>query len=208
MNWMFPGHAALNDRLAADAARAPDLEAAREGVRAMLRLFGRDPDDPAVNDTPGRWVRAMLEMAGPTEITPDEVLSRRFDIGPVDSVVVVGPVTFVSVCEHHLLPFTGRAWVAYKPEGSTVVGLSKLPRLVRHYAAQLQVQERLTEQITAALDEHLETSGAACVIRAEHTCMTLRGVRAQDAVMTTSSLTGIFRTNAEARAEFLALTRD
>lgn len=188
--------------------KAPDEQAAYEGVRAMLRLLGRDPDDPAVADTPRRWVRAMREMATPIQATPAEVLERRFDIGPVDSVVVVGPVSFVSVCEHHLLPFTGRAWIAYKPEGSTVVGLSKLPRLVRHYAARLQVQERLTEQITAALDEHLDTSGAACVIRAEHSCMTLRGVRAQDAIMTTSSLTGIFRTNPEARAEFLALTRD
>lgn len=184
------------------------VDAAQEGVRAMLRLLGRDPDDPAVADTPGRWVRAMLEMAAPTDATPGDVLARRFDIGAVDSVVVVGPVSFVSVCEHHLLPFAGRAWVAYQPQGSTVVGLSKLPRLVRHYAARLQVQERLTEQITAALDQHLDTAGAACVIRAEHTCMTLRGVRAQDAVMTTSSLTGLFRTNAEARAEFLALTRD
>lgn len=192
----------------ATAASPADIDTALEGVRAMLRLLGRDPDDPAVIDTPGRWLRAMREMAAPTETTSGEVLARRFDIGPVDSVVVVGPISFVSICEHHLLPFTGRAWVAYKPEGSTVVGLSKLPRLVRHYAAQLQVQERLTEQITAALDEHLESLGAACVIRAEHTCMTLRGVRAQDAVMTTSSLTGIFRTNPEARAEFLALTRD
>lgn len=185
-----------------------DIDTAHEGVRAMLRLLGRDPDDPAVTDTPSRWVRAMQEMAAPTAATPEHVLERRFDIGAVDSVVVVGPISFVSVCEHHLLPFTGRAWVAYKPEGSTVVGLSKLPRLVRHYAARLQVQERLTEQITAALDEHLDTLGAACVIRAEHTCMTLRGVRAQDAVMTTSSLTGPFRTNPETRGEFLALTRD
>lgn len=186
----------------------PDVVAVVGGVRAMVRLLGRDPDDPALTDTPARWLRAMLEMAGPRDTTTGEVLARQFDIGKVDSVVAVGPIEFVSVCEHHLLPFTGKAWVAYKPSGPTVVGLSKLPRLVRYLAARLQVQERLTEQVTEALTRHLNTAGAACVIRSEHTCMTLRGVRAEGAVMVTSSLTGIFRTKPEARAEFLALTRE
>lgn len=185
----------------------PDVVAVLGGVRAMVRLLGRDPDDPALVDTPSRWLRAMTEMAGPRDTTAANILARNFDIGAVDSVVAVGPVGFVSVCEHHLLPFAGKAWVAYKPNGP-VVGLSKIPRLVRYLAARLQVQERLTEQVTEALGEHLDTAGAACLIRSEHTCMTLRGVRAEGAVMVTSSLTGIFRTHPEARAEFLALTRE
>lgn len=183
-----------------------DAQAALQGVRALLRVIGQDPDAEGLRDTPARVLRAYLEMCTP-DSDPATILSRTFEIGPVDSVVVVGPVAFVSVCEHHLLPFTGKAWVAYKPEGKTVVGLSKLPRLVQHFARRPQVQERLTEQITEALDTHLDTAGAACVIRAEHTCMSLRGVRAQGAEMTTSSLTGIFRDQPDTRAEFLALTR-
>jgi GTP cyclohydrolase I len=110
------------------------------------------------------------------------------------------------VCEHHLLPFTGHAWVGYVPNGNGVVGLSKIPRLVEHFARRPQVQERLTGQITAALDEHIEPLGAACTIRAVHSCATMRGVRTE-APMTTSSLTGVFLTEPEARAEFLGLAR-
>lgn len=117
----------------------------------------------------------------------------------------VGPIDFTSVCEHHILPFTGTAWVAYLPQ-DRVVGLSKIPRLVHHYAGRPQIQERLTQQVTAALDTHLATAGSACVIRATHSCMSLRGVRAVGAAMVTSSLTGAFRDDASCRAEFMALT--
>jgi GTP cyclohydrolase I len=125
------------------------------------------------------------------------------DAGPVDEMIVVGPIPFTSMCEHHLLPFTGTAVIAYVPNGNGVVGLSKIPRLVEHFARRPQVQERLTGQITAALDEHVEPLGSACVLTATHSCATMRGVR-KEAPMTTSSLTGVFR-DPTVRAEFLNL---
>lgn len=181
-----------------------DIATAQEGIRAMLRLMGQDPEDPSVIETPARWVKAYLELGTP-EGSPEQILAKRFQVGSVDSVVAVGPIRFVSLCEHHLLPFSGLAWVAYKPTGDTVVGLSKIPRLVQHFARRPQIQERLTEQISTALNELLPVTGAACLIRGEHTCMTMRGIRAHGATMVTSSMLGIFREKGEARAEFLAL---
>lgn len=182
-----------------------DWDVAMAGVRAMLRLAGREPDEPGICDTPRRVVKAWAEQTGrPGD--PAALLATQFTDAPhYDELIAVGPVAFASVCEHHLLPFTGTAWVGYIPNGSGVVGLSKLARLVEHYARQPQIQERLTSQITDALVEHLAPKGAACVIRATHSCMTIRGVRAQGAVMTTSSMTGALRDKAEARAEFMAL---
>ena len=183
-----------------------DLRATAEaGVRALLELMGDDPDRDGVVDTPARVVKAYLELAArPGD--PDVLLGKQFDVEHTDEMIVVGPVQFTSLCEHHLLPFTGEAWVAYVPgPGGKVVGLSKIPRLLMHYAARPQVQERLTGQITAALEEHLRPLGAACLIRSTHACMSLRGVKATGASMTTSSLTGIFRMG-EARNEFLTIT--
>jgi GTP cyclohydrolase IA len=175
------------------------------GVEAMLRLAGED-ERPGLARTPYRFLQAWLELtARPGD--PGDLLSITFDgLGDIDEMVAIGPVDFASVCEHHLMPFAGQAWVAYIPDGGRVVGLSKLPRLIEHYARRPQVQERLTGQVTAALDKYLAPLGSACVIRATHTCASLRGVRKQ-APMTTSSLTGAFRTRGETRAEFLALTR-
>lgn len=189
----------------ANEAGVHDDDLARLGVRALLRLAGRDPDEPGLLDTPSRVVKAWREQTGRPG-NPAALLATQFDDAPhYDELIAVGPVSFASVCEHHLLPFTGVAWVGYIPNGSGVVGLSKLARLVEHFARQPQIQERLTSQVTDALTEHLAPKGAACVIRATHTCMTIRGVRAHDAVMTTSSMTGALRDKAEARAEFMAL---
>lgn len=181
-----------------------NAETAREGIRAMLRMMGVNPEHPSVVETPDRWMRAYLEL-GISEDIPETILQKRFREEGVDSVVTVGPIQFVSICEHHLLPFTGEAWVAYKPEGGEVVGLSKIPRLVNYFARRPQLQERLGEQITGALMDNLKTAGAACVIRGQHSCMTMRGVRAVGAEMITSSLRGIFLEKGEARSEFLAL---
>lgn len=183
-----------------------DLTLAVAGLQALVRLVGDDPGRAGLIDTPRRVIAALREMCDrPGD--PAQLLSRTFEDpdGPIDEMVTVGPIEFVSVCEHHLMPFTGTATVAYLPNGP-VVGLSKLPRLVHHYARRLQLQERLTRQITTAIDAHLVSRGSACLIRATHGCTTCRGVRTP-APMTTTSLTGAFRDEAETRAEFLAMAQ-
>jgi GTP cyclohydrolase I len=183
----------------------PDADVALLGVRALLRLAGRDPDEPGIVDTPARVLRAWSEQtSAPGD--PAQLLAVQFpDAAQYDQMIAVGPVPFASVCEHHLLPFTGHAWVAYIPNGKGVVGLSKLARLVEHYARRPQIQERLTAQIADALVEHLDPVGAGCVVRASHTCMTLRGVRKDGALMTTSAIHGELKDQPAARAEFMAL---
>lgn len=198
--------ATLEERLDHYGIPVHDQDLAQAGVRALLRLMGDDPARSGLRDTPKRVVKAMREMAeSPGD--PSELLAVSFDdVGPEGQMVAVGPVEFVSLCEHHLLPFTGHAWIAYIPTGS-VVGLSKLPRLLEHFARRPQVQERLTRQITEALDEHVSGSkGSACVITATHSCASSRGVR-KVAPMTTSSLTGAFVDDGVTRAEFMDLTR-
>lgn len=178
---------------------------AQAGIRALLALVGDDPDREGLLDTPARVVKAYRELCGAPG-DPETLLSKVFQIEDADSVVAVGPIEFVSVCEHHLLPFTGTAWIAYIPAADKVVGLSKLPRLLQHYAARPQVQERLGAQVTAAMDKYLDAKGSACVIKSSHSCMALRGVKVSGAQMVTSSLTGAFRDDPRTRAEFLALT--
>jgi GTP cyclohydrolase I len=179
----------------------------RNGVRAMLMLAGRDPYEADVRETPARYLKAWLELTeAPGD--PAAILGKVFPDVEYDGLVAVGPLDFVSVCEHHLLPFTGVAHVAYIPNPDRgVVGLSKLGRLVDHYARRPQVQERLTRQIADAITEHLDPVGVGVVIRSTHSCMALRGVRKPGSLMTTSALTGAFRDDHAAREEFLALTR-
>lgn len=182
-----------------------DEAAVIHGVQAMLRMAGEDPVRPGLLKTPQRFLDAWRELvAAPGD--PGELLAVTFDdAGPVDEMVAVGPIEFASVCEHHLMPFTGLAWIAYLPADG-IIGLSKIPRLLEHYARRPQVQERLTGQITGALDKHVTSLGSACLIRANHSCASHRGIR-KAAPMVTSSLTGAFRTDASAREEFLALAR-
>lgn len=188
-----------------------DLEGlARNGVRAMLRLAGEDPTREGLLDTPGRVVRAFAELTD-RRGDPSALLKRTFEGTdyPADEIIAVGPIPFTSICEHHLLPFSGTAWIGYLPnEEGGVVGLSKLPRLLDHYAARPQVQERLTTQVADALVEHLDPQAAGCIVRATHTCMSLRGVKKTGAVMVTSVLRGRFKEEAAMRAEFLGLAHD
>jgi GTP cyclohydrolase I len=196
----------VEERLTAHGDPAHDIDLAHAGVRALLRLMGDDPSRPGLADTPKRVIKAMTEMASAPG-HPADLLAVTFDdAGPVDSMVVVGPIPFTSLCEHHLLPFTGDAWVGYLPERG-VVGLSKIPRLVEHFARRPQVQERLTAQITSAFDAHVPSSGSACVMRAVHSCAEIRGVRKR-APMTTASLTGEFRADPTVRAEFLSWVKE
>jgi len=175
------------------------------GIRDLLIYVGEDVEREGLLDTPKRVAKAYREMTEGYRADIATILGTTFDVGNVDEMVVVRNLEFVSLCEHHLLPFTGTASVAYIPK-DRVVGLSKIGRLLDAYSRRLQVQERLTTQITSALDEYLNTQGSACVITAHHSCMGCRGVRKPTAEMVTSSLTGAFRDH-EVRAEFLDLLK-
>ncbi len=182
------------------------IDRALDGVRAMLELVGEDPDRAGLIETPHRVVRAFMEMCErPGD--PSIFMSTMFaDVdAPVDQMIAVGPILFSSVCEHHLLPFTGHAFIAYIPTAD-VIGLSKIPRLLEHFARRPQVQERLTSQVGQTLNDHVPNNGVAVTITADHSCASLRGVR-RSAPMTTSFLTGAFRGDPAARSEFFALTR-
>jgi len=196
----------VEDTLAAADLPVHDWDLAEAGIRALLRLCGEDPNRPGLADTPTRVVRAFLDLTT-SDADPTALLSVIFDdAGPIDEMVAVGPITFTSLCEHHLLPFTGRAWVAYVPH-TGVVGLSKIPRLVDHYARRPQVQERLTANIAEALRGGVPNLGVGVMLNATHTCASMRGVK-KEAPMTTTALYGVFREDPAARAEFLSWARD
>lgn len=172
-------------------------------LRDLFAILGEDAEREGLQESPARFIKAMREMTDGYGADIELILEKTFDVGDSDEMIVVRNIEFVSLCEHHLLPFTGVAIVAYLPV-SRVVGLSKIARLVDAFAHRLQVQERLTTQITSALDQCLETNGSAALIKAKHSCMGCRGVRKPTAEMVTSSLTKGFRVP-EVRAEFLAL---
>ncbi|MGK5639414.1 GTP cyclohydrolase I [Streptomyces sp. URMC 126] len=172
------------------------------GLRAWLTARGIDPESPAVVDTPARVLRALTEMTAGYDEDPGKLLACTFPVDHSGAPIVVTGIPFASLCEHHLLPFTGTADIAYQPvPGAPVVGLSKLPRVLDAYARRLQTQEQLTHQVTTALDTHLRSRGAACVIRSEHGCLAHRGARKHGAVMVTASYTGRFLDDLDARAE-------
>ena len=180
-----------------------DLEAATKAAREFLRSLGIDPDDPATPDlaeTPRRLALAYAELLD----VPEFDFTTFANAEGYDELVLVREIPFQSVCEHHLLPFTGVAHVGYLPRGR-IVGLSKLARTVDHFARRPQTQERLTMQIANLLEDQLSPRGVGVLLVAEHTCMTLRGARAPGSATTTSSLRGHLRENAAARAEFLTL---
>lgn len=186
-----------------------DLEKASSAVRELLIALGHDPDEEGLRGTPGRVARAMQEMTSGYDLDVAQVLctsdgTTGFDASEHvdhDQMIVVRGIPFWSMCEHHLLPFHGTADVGYIPgESGQVVGLSKLPRLVDLYARRLQLQERLTGQVAAALNEHLHPLGVAVRMEARHLCTACRGVR-KDVTMVTSKLLGKFRDHA-VRDEF------
>jgi GTP cyclohydrolase I len=180
-----------------------DLQRIERAVREILVAVGEDPHREGLLKTPSRVARAYAELFSGMREDPRRHLKTVFH-ERYDEIVLLRDITFHSMCEHHLMPFSGHVHVAYLPDGK-VVGLSKLARLVEGFAKRPQVQERLTTQIADALMEELHPQGAACVIEAVHTCMTLRGVRNPGSVMATSALRGIFKDNASSRAEVLSL---
>jgi GTP cyclohydrolase I len=180
----------------------PRIEAA---VREILLAIGEDPDREGLRRTPARVAAAYAELFAGLREDPRRHLGVTFDEGHKE-MVVLRDVPFASTCEHHLLPFTGHAHVAYIPQGR-VAGLSKLARLVEGYARRPQVQERLTSEIADALMEELQPDGCGVVVEAVHTCMTIRGIQKPGATMITSAVRGGFRRRPETRAEFFAIVR-
>lgn len=185
------------------ASRGVDLPRIERAVREILIAIGENPDREGLLETPARVARSYAELMAGLREDPKLHLRTVFK-ERYDEVVLLRDIEFHSLCEHHLLPFTGRAHVAYLPDGK-VVGLSKLARLVEGYARRPQVQERLTMQVADAIMDELNAVGAACVIEAVHTCMTIRGARKPGSVMVTSALRGIFKESPSSRAEVLAL---
>jgi GTP cyclohydrolase I len=182
-----------------------DHARAAAAVRELLIAIGEDPDREGLKETPGRVARAYEELTAGLRQAPEDVLTTTFDLGH-DEMVLVRDIELWSMCEHHLVPFTGVAHVGYIPaKTGMITGLSKLARLVDVYAKRPQVQERLTTQVAEALMELLEARGVIVVIEAEHLCMTMRGVKKAGARTITSAVRGSFRTNATTRAEAMAL---
>src|SRR5882672_4141848 len=177
-----------------------DVEAAERAAADFLAALGIDVDHQDLRETPGRMARAYAELF---DARPLRLTTFANDEG-YDELVLARAIPFRTVCEHHLLPFSGVAHVGYLP-GERILGLSKLARLVEHFAARPQTQERLTKQVADCLAERLHPPGTGVVLEAEHSCMTVRGVRALGSTTVTSAFTGTLSTDAGARAEFLAL---
>jgi len=183
----------------------PSERSAEEAVATLLRFIGEDTERDGLIDTPARVTRAWREMTAGYGEDPAEILSRTFEESS-DEMIVLRGISFYSVCEHHMLPFYGTAAVGYLP--GRVVGISKLARLVNCFARRLQIQERMTRQIAAAIEEHLDARGVGVVLRAHHLCMGCRGVRQEETEMVTSSMLGTLRSNPTSRAEFFRLCKE
>ena len=172
-------------------------------VREILLAVGEDPDREGLRETPARVARMYAELFAGLHLDPRRHL-KKFFTERYDEVVLVRDISFQSMCEHHMLPFLGKAHVAYLP-GPRIIGLSKLARVVEEVARRPQVQERMTEQIANLLVEELQVKGVAVIIEAEHTCMTIRGVRKPGSLCITSAMKGHFRTGSSTRAELMTL---
>ena len=182
-----------------------DQERAAAAVRELLVAIGEDPDRPGLQDTPQRVARAYAEIFAGLDQDPFEILSTTFDEDH-DEMVLVRDIPMYSTCEHHLVPFHGRAHVGYIPaEDGRVTGLSKLARLVEVFARRPQVQERMTRQIADALNDVLKPRGVIVVIEAEHLCMAMRGIRKPGSTTVTSAVRGMFRDNVATRSEAMSL---
>ena len=172
----------------------------------LLKRIGEDPTRDGLLSTPKRMEKSMRFLTQGYLQSADEVLhDALFDVD-YDEMVMVKDIEFYSMCEHHLLPFFGKAHIAYVPQGK-VVGLSKIPRIVDVFARRLQVQERLTQQIAEAIEEAIQPQGVGVVIEAQHLCMMMRGVQKQSSLTVTSSMRGVFKTQLQTRNEFLELVR-
>lgn len=183
----------------------PSRAEAEEAVRTLLRWAGDDPSRDGLHETPARVVRSYEEFFKGYDQDPEQILLKTFEeIEGYDEMIVLRKIRFESHCEHHLAPIIGHAWVGYIPNGR-VVGISKLARVVEAYAKRLQIQEKMTAQIANTIEKVLQPQGVAVVIKAEHHCMSTRGVHKPGTDMVTSRMLGAFRDNALTRQEFLTM---
>jgi GTP cyclohydrolase I len=178
-----------------------------EHVREILRAIGEDPAREGLERTPERVVRALSTLTKGYHEDPREILNSALFTEEYSEMILVKDIDFFSLCEHHLLPFFGKAHIAYIPSHK-ILGLSKIVRLLEVFARRLQVQERLTTQVASSLMEAIEPDGVGVVVEAEHLCMRMRGVEKQNSFVTTSAMLGTFRTKVETREEFMGLIRN
>jgi GTP cyclohydrolase I len=185
----------------------PTEDEALAAVRTLIQWAGDDPDREGLLDTPRRVIKAYRELFSGYEADPRDYLARTFEeVGGYDELVLLKDIRVVSFCEHHMLPFLGRAHVGYLPN-DRVVGISKLARVVHGFARRLQIQEKLTAEIAEAIQDILKPKGVGVVIVSEHSCMTMRGVNTPGSRLTTSSLLGEVRDDPRTRQEFFELVR-
>jgi len=189
----------------ADQHQPVDLPRIEKAVREILSAVGEDPDREGLRETPARVARMYAELFSGLRAEPGRHLKKTFNEG-YDELVLVRDITFCSMCEHHLLPFLGKAHIGYLPRGK-VAGLSKLARIVEEISHKPQVQERMTHQIADLMQTELDAKGVIVVLEAEHTCMSIRGIKKPGAVTITSAVRGLFKTNESSRAEAMALIR-
>ena len=182
------------------------LEKIKSLTTSLLKEIGEDPSREGLLNTPLRVAKAWKELSRGYNQDLDKLINNAVFKEDYDQMVMVKDIGFYSMCEHHLLPFFGHAHVAYIPDGK-IIGLSKIPRMVDMFARRLQVQERMTQEIAAIIDDSLSPKGVAIIIEAQHMCMQMRGVQKKNSYMTTSSMLGIFRTDNKTRKEFLDLIK-
>lgn len=184
------------------AEKAFDLPAITNSIHEILRAIGEDPEREGLVQTPERVARAYQEILGGYNTDPVQLVNGALFTVDYDEMVIVKDIEYYSLCEHHMLPFFGKAHVAYVPRGK-VLGLSKIPRIVDMFAHRLQVQERMTQQIAEFIQEVIDPWGVGVVIDGQHLCMMMRGIKKEQAKMTTSAMLGGFRKRLETRMEFL-----
>jgi len=175
----------------------------RGAIKSLIQFVGEDPDREGLKDTPDRLIRAWEFLFGGYKQDPEKVLGKTFDADGYSEMVMLKDIGFYSTCEHHLLPFFGTVTIAYIPQ-ERVVGVSKLARLVDVYARRMQIQERMTAQISSTIKKVLKPMGVMVVVEAQHLCMTSRGVQKKDTLMVTSDFKGVFM-NEAVRSEFFSL---
>ena len=174
--------------------------------RELIRAVGENPDRPGLTGTPRRMAQSLRFLTSGYLTDPAEILKGAIFEEPYDEMVIVRDIDFYSLCEHHLLPFYGKAHVAYLPKGK-IIGLSKIPRIVEVFARRLQIQERMTQQIALSIMEAIQPLGVGVVIEGFHLCMAMRGVEKQNASATTSAMLGVFRDDRGTRSEFTNLLK-